>query len=64
MLPEEDVPMSSTRFGLNRWYQREIAEPLTAMYARIDDHALSPTQDEDDTPPVSIPTGRPASASE
>jgi hypothetical protein len=56
--------MPSTHFGLRRWYQREIAEPLTAMYARIDDHALSLNQDEADAPSELVSRARPTSDSE
>jgi hypothetical protein len=51
MLPEEDVPMLSTHFGLRRWYEREITEPLSAMYAGMDER-LASAPAEDAQPPA------------
>jgi hypothetical protein len=53
MLPEEDVPMLSTHFGLRRWYDREITGPLSAMYAGIDEHLAS--KPVEDAPPPAEP---------
>jgi hypothetical protein len=62
MLPEEDVLMSSTRFGLRRWFEREVSTPLDAMYARIDEHLMQDSVEE--ASPQAAPTARQSPASE
>jgi len=62
MLPEEDVPMPSTRFGLFRWFEREVSAPLTAMYAAIDAHLLDESIEQ--RPPLVSPKGESAPRSE
>ena len=45
--------MPSTRFGLRRWFEREVSAPLTAMYARIDEHLLQ------ESPETTLPRAKP-----
>lgn len=61
MLPEEDVRMPSTRFGLRRWLEREVTTPLTAMYAHIDEHLLEGSADQG-SPPTAPKTVRPSTS--
>jgi hypothetical protein len=61
MLPEEDVPMPFHRLGLRRWFRREVADPLTAMYAGIDERLQEGAEDPGAPQPPITPKRSPAS---